>query len=380
MKGRIFLREPSGELSPLDECPYDSEDLLQGYLEAHPDLLAGYQMNEAAPRRWLFVRREHVVEDTAGANRWAVDHVFVDQDSIPTLVEVKRCRDTRIRREVVGQLLEYGANAIAHWPAGTLRASFEARCEAEEWDALEGLQANLGTHVDPDGFWDLVEENLRSGRVRLLFAADRIPPDLQRIVEFLNEQMNPAEVLALEVRQFVGHGRQTLVPRILGSTMSAPDRKTAAKTRSTPWTSAEFVQRLEDSGHTQEAQTAHRLLDWAQSTGLKLEGGSGGKTASVSFVVEAAGLSQKPFSLYEGYGSGGLLQVQLDEMGSTFAAGTSPRQKLCAMFGQIPAVECDPGKSYPGIYLNRLTDLANLELALATMQRAVEVIRSGTWA
>lgn len=36
-----------------------------------------------------------------------MDHLFVDQDAIPTLVEVKRSSDTRIRREVVGQLLEY---------------------------------------------------------------------------------------------------------------------------------------------------------------------------------------------------------------------------------------------------------------------------------
>jgi hypothetical protein len=36
----------------------------------------------------------------------------------------------------------------------------------------------------------------------------RIPAELRRIVEFLNKQMNPAEVLALELRQFEGgrHG------------------------------------------------------------------------------------------------------------------------------------------------------------------------------
>ena len=36
-----------------------------------------------------------------GAGRWSVDHLFLDQDAIPTLVEVKRSTDTRIRREVV---------------------------------------------------------------------------------------------------------------------------------------------------------------------------------------------------------------------------------------------------------------------------------------
>jgi hypothetical protein len=31
-------------------------------------------------------------------------------------------------------------------------------------------------------------------KVRLLFVADRIPPELKRDVEFLNKQMSPAEV------------------------------------------------------------------------------------------------------------------------------------------------------------------------------------------
>ena len=61
-----------------------------------------------------------------GAGRWSVGHLFLDQDSIPTIVEVKRSTDTRIRREVVGQMLAYAANAVVHWPVDRLRAEFEA--------------------------------------------------------------------------------------------------------------------------------------------------------------------------------------------------------------------------------------------------------------
>ena len=47
---------------------------------------------------------------------------------MPTLVEVKRSDDTRIRREVVGQMLDYAANGVVYWPAERLRADFESRC------------------------------------------------------------------------------------------------------------------------------------------------------------------------------------------------------------------------------------------------------------
>jgi hypothetical protein len=62
----------------------------------------------------------------------SVDHLFVDQDAVPTLVEVKRSSDTRIRREVVGQMLDYAANAVVYWPLERLRATFEASEGAED--------------------------------------------------------------------------------------------------------------------------------------------------------------------------------------------------------------------------------------------------------
>jgi hypothetical protein len=55
-----------------------------------------------------------------------------------------------------------------------------------------------------------VSINVQAGRIRLIFVADEIPPGLHRIVEFLNGQMNPVEVLAIEVRQHVGLGLTAL--------------------------------------------------------------------------------------------------------------------------------------------------------------------------
>ena len=52
-----------------------------------------------------------------------------------------------------------------------------------------------------DAFWRAVGTNLKEGRIRLVFVADEIPASLQRLVEFLNEQMPRVEVLALEIRQ-----------------------------------------------------------------------------------------------------------------------------------------------------------------------------------
>jgi len=84
-------------------------------LARFPALLAGDQMNSASPRRFLLIDREQpIASEPGGPERWSLDHLFLDQDGMPTLVEVKRSTDTRIRREVVGQMFDYAANAILH--------------------------------------------------------------------------------------------------------------------------------------------------------------------------------------------------------------------------------------------------------------------------
>lgn len=48
-------------------------------------------------------------------SRWSLDHLVVDQDAVPTFVEVKRASDTRARREVMAQMLDYAAKGSAFW-------------------------------------------------------------------------------------------------------------------------------------------------------------------------------------------------------------------------------------------------------------------------
>jgi hypothetical protein len=225
MSDGIFLLR-GDELVEMRQQPYDSEAVLQTLLEKYPNLLAGEQIGDTR-LRWLLVKREAgVPAQEGGGARWSLDHLFVDQEAVPTLVEVKRSDDTRIRREVVGQMLDYAANGVVYWPAERLRSDFSSRCVREHREPDEVFRESLGEDVDPEGFWDAVEQNLRSGRVRLVFVADEIPPELRRVIEFLNERMSPTEVIGIEVRQYVGEGElKTLVPRVMGQTEEARIQK-----------------------------------------------------------------------------------------------------------------------------------------------------------
>jgi hypothetical protein len=221
----IYLKHGQ-ELVEMVEAPYEAEEVLQGLLADYPNLLAGDRDDEPR-RRWLLVQRElGIAGEEDGSDRWSLDHLFLDQDGVPTLVEVKRSSDTRLRREVVGQLLDYAANASAFWGLEKIRTAFENR-HADPDEAAASLGKLLGGEEDPERFWAAVGVNLTAGRLRLMFVADEIPSELRRIVEFLNEQMNRTEVLALEVRQYVERGgtRLTLVPRLIGGTEAARQAK-----------------------------------------------------------------------------------------------------------------------------------------------------------
>lgn len=227
----LFHIDAAENLTALRVTPYAAEDVLQRLLETHPDLLAGGQMTPEEPRRWSLIRREHGVPDReASGARWSVDHLFVDQDAVPTLVEVKRSSDTRIRREVVGQMLDYAANGVRYWPIVELRAAFEAtqrELGREPEEEIAALTNESGVGIDE--FFTNVADNLRAGRIRMVFVADLVPDELRRITEFLNEQMNPAEVYAVEVKTYRadGHAEMVIVPTVYGRTAAASAKSTA---------------------------------------------------------------------------------------------------------------------------------------------------------
>jgi hypothetical protein len=99
-------------------------------------------------------------------------------------------------------MLDYAANAVVYWPVERLRARLESRLPHPAREIEELTSGSM----DVESFWEQVKTNLHAGKVRLIFVADIVPLELQRIVEFLNSQLRSAEVLALE-GQTVRRGR-----------------------------------------------------------------------------------------------------------------------------------------------------------------------------
>ena len=231
----IYTVDQKGELTAMRPAAPRSEDFMQHLVALHPELISDQD------GALLLIRREQPIADREDGNgRWSLDHLFVTRSGIPVLVELKRAVDTRLRREVVGQMLDYAANSTAFWQSGRIAESFAASMLSEGRDPDAELATFLAGGVEPEEFWQQVDANFSAGRIKMVFVADTIPRELARVVEFLNEQMK-ADVRAVELSWFESEGGVTaLTPRVIGETERAQSAK-ANRTDLTPLGHDEWI-------------------------------------------------------------------------------------------------------------------------------------------
>jgi hypothetical protein len=329
----IYLRY-GGTYVAMTERPYESEVVLQELLEQHPEMLADPDAESGA---LLLVRREAPVRDSQQSpGRWRLDHLYVDARGVPTLVEVKRSSDTRGRREVVAQMLDYAANAKASFSADLIAAWVEESAIEKGSTVAEILSDVLGAD-DPNSFWQTVATNLDAERFRLIFVSDAIPSELRRIIEFLNSQMTQTEVLAIEVKQYTDSDgqQQTIVPRVIGDTAEARTvKRTRARTGTLDRDSLIASLRLNNDD---AAVAAEAILDWAEQDPL-LEI-SWSRAADIGLPTAGNPLLR----LWEE----GTLEVRLSTLRSAHSWTVEAVDDFVSRLEEVGGVTLGPGRRWP---------------------------------
>jgi hypothetical protein len=259
----VFIVNPDNSLKKMTQADYLDEYELQGLIATHPALLGSCTAEkESDERALLLIKREMGVPDQENGNdRWSMDHFYLDRAGIPTLVEVKRSKNDKVRRDVVGQLLDYAANGAAYWSLAAIKEQFYHQWGGQA-QAQEQLDAFLG-ETDEGVFWHEVHENLRRGEIRLVFVADQLPPPLKRVIEFLNEQMREVEVLGIELRQFRNGEQRVIAPSVVGRTSQAEITKGRATASPRTYEELDAVEAA-FSGLTDKLQVANHTKHYRQ--------------------------------------------------------------------------------------------------------------------
>jgi hypothetical protein len=256
------------------------EDALQTLLERYPKIIPGAQIDPASedPPRFVLLRREMPI------GGWSLDHLYVDQRGVLTLVETKLFQNPESRREVIGQIIEYAANAADRWASGQARQHAAEFWSKKDKELDEVLHEEFGD-LDIEEFWHTVETNLKNGRMRLIIAADDLRPEVRRMIEYLNAEMANTEVLGLEMKCY-GEEPAPLVlaPRLVGQTQATADRRSSGRDV-TQWKVGSLRVALQELPDQEHGRRLLRFLDWALERGCFVEG----KSMTPSFGLRGKG-------------------------------------------------------------------------------------------
>ncbi|MEF8847393.1 MAG: hypothetical protein V5A57_03135 [Candidatus Paceibacterota bacterium] len=239
------------------------EDALQTLIEKTPErVVPGSQIapGSDSPPRFMVLNREMPVK------RWSLDVLLIDQYATPTLLEAKLFRNREAKREVVGQIMNYAANAEEAWSGGTLRERAKSYWSDKDENLNDKLRDLLSTeNPDIDDFWNRAENNLESNNIRLIIAMEEFRPEARKIIEFLNEEMENVELLGLDVRCYGDSDEDMIVaPLILGQTQS-----TAPTSTQKTLTAEELKAKYERISDETLRERLIELVEWAEEENIR---------------------------------------------------------------------------------------------------------------
>ncbi len=270
------------ELIAMNEKKHASELNFQNLIKKYPDLIPGDQIDTENPRKWLFVGEE-VQFPVVGSGPIRLDLLFLDQDGVPTLIELKRSEDDRLKRGVVAQIMEYGANILLSMDTRSIREMVESNNDTSVNDFLE-------VEDGEEEFWEKVYDNLKAEEIRLLIVADEIPTRLQNIIEFLNRNLKSVTILAVEIKQYIKGDTKTLVSRVIGQSIKAQSGKDGGHGSGPILDNDTFFQNLDQCGK----EFYKKLFKITKKQELKINWGTKGFSANVP-------MNGKNVSLFQGF-------------------------------------------------------------------------------
>ena len=290
--GHVYIINENGNTIEMQQyyCKNEDKDI-QSLLENNPQLLAGDQINPDNHRRWLLIKREMPIEaPNTAENRWNIDFFYVDQDGVPTFVECKRFADTRSRREVVGQMLDYAANGQFYFTKEKIGDFID-----EQSQKLKITDNEYVMSVDPSScenkeeFLELIENNLREGQIRMLFFMEEAPMELKSIVDFLNKQMERSEMLIVEAKQYIKDGLKIVVPSLFGYTEQARMIKKTVTVKTTArkkWNEQSYFEKLSERTNQEiVAKQKEIFQSFSNNPQLQIRFGTGVQDGSFSIIL-----------------------------------------------------------------------------------------------
>lgn len=325
---KILIQDEHG-VRELEEG-YATEEELQTFLRDHAELIPVDEIELGTPPL-LCIGWE--VSVASGSE----DLLYVDETGLLTIVETKLRKNPEARREVVGQILEYGAQASA-WSPNDIEVKAQkflssAECPQEYRGlTLEQSMRYFLERTDSPGreafsyenFLNLASGNLERGHIRLVIAIDEPPDPLLRIVEFVNRFSERFEMYLIQLKRFhdSASGQNIFVPALFG-------RVARKRPRGRQWDKESFFEDVERKRSGEETEAVRQLYELAKTKG-RVQWGTATTGGSFLFQVAKERRWSTVFNIHANQGlwisfgslrRGGVAQETLQEFGARLNTG-----------------------------------------------------------
>lgn len=245
----------NNSLVSLKEKPIKPEEKLQNLIEKHPSLIPSSEI--VSSPSFVILKRE------AGVSSGSIDLLLIDQYMVPTILETK-VANPETRRKIVAQGLDYAASLTTEITGEVINDWANNYWGKKLQDTL---RETLGIdRLDTR----LINQNLERTRIRLIFAADVVPIELKRMVEFLNKSSRELEAYALEVRLFPTTAGDIFTVSIFGPTIREKSQKLTTRRQ----IDKDGLLLLAKEKNEKLALRIERLIDTAQENGFLLTWGT----------------------------------------------------------------------------------------------------------
>jgi len=277
----------------IDKVKFTEEGKLQDYLEEYPSLIPLAEIVEGAPDL-LCIGRE------ISAGLGALDLLFIDKDGLLTIVETKLVKNPGIRREVIGQIIEY-ASYISQWTADKV---YEIANEHLKSNLDEVMENRSGGDFLAEDFRSNIEQNLKNGKIRLIIAVDELIEPLRATVTFLNSH-SKFDILLLQVSSFEGKAKEKVLAPSLFGYKPAPPASLRKK-----WDEKRFFADIEERCGKLMVDAVTELYEFTKSKADEISWGTGAYEGSFTFRRSRYGRKVSIFTVF----SSGYIQFNFGNM------------------------------------------------------------------
>ncbi|MGC2193162.1 MAG: hypothetical protein WA628_00705 [Terriglobales bacterium] len=179
---------------------FEDEDKLQRLLHESPELI-----REDEDRPIVFTR------EAALPGSGYSDLIGVDSSGAVVLVETKLARNPGVRREVIGQIVEYAAYL---W--GQSYSFLDELFQQREGKSIFELLSTKVPDLDAEEFQTSVTATLAAGEFQLMIVVDQMNAELEKIIAYLSSRRAGLTFKAVALPMYRSAGVEVLAPQHYG--------------------------------------------------------------------------------------------------------------------------------------------------------------------